>query len=284
MALNELFRNDIRTRRSMIAAGGSAVLTAGLAPVGLLGFVGAARAQIGDQPDWRFCNKCNAMFFDGYPTNKGHCPAGGTHVAQGFRFLMHFDAGKGDGGRRQYDWRFCGKCSAMFFDGYPNKGTCPAGGAHSAAGWMFGLVHQSPTGWQQNEWRFCNKCEVLFYDGYPSKGHCAAGGGHVSQGYVFYINTRNPSRNPVPPPRRSGRGLSPMPHRMLVSALPIPMARSDRVCVVPRQALDRENARISLIRRWSRAAHDHRITTIRPIIHGEPRFRLPTSRATSLRW
>ena len=35
------------------------------------------------QPDWRFCNKCNAMFLDGFP-GKGQCPGGGGHQAQGF--------------------------------------------------------------------------------------------------------------------------------------------------------------------------------------------------------
>jgi CubicO group peptidase (beta-lactamase class C family) len=182
--LAALFEEHAPTRRDVVARG---ALLAASGAAGLLSLPGAAVAQTGDQPDWRFCNKCNAMFFDGYP-NKGRCPAGGAHLAQGFHFLMHFDAGKGDGARRQYDWRFCGKCNAMFFDGYPNKGRCAGGDAHNAAGWMFGLVHQSPTGWQQDQWRFCNKCEVLFYDGYPAKGSCAAGGGHVAQGYPFYIN------------------------------------------------------------------------------------------------
>jgi hypothetical protein len=40
-----------------------------------------------DQPDWRFCNKCQAMFYDGYP-NKGRCAAGGAHVAQGYNFVV----------------------------------------------------------------------------------------------------------------------------------------------------------------------------------------------------
>src|SRR5262249_20297957 len=39
------------------------------------------------QSAWRFCNKCNAMFYDGFP-DKGHCAAGGAHVAQGFNFVL----------------------------------------------------------------------------------------------------------------------------------------------------------------------------------------------------
>jgi hypothetical protein len=187
--LTALFDESGTTRRDVIAR---SALFAASGAAGLLSFQSAAFAQTGDQPNWRFCNKCNAMFFDGYADNKGHCPAGGAHVAQGFRFLMHYDAGKGDGARRQYDWRFCGKCSAMFFDGDANKGHCAGGGAHNAAGWVFGLVHASATGAQQDQWRFCNKCEVLFYDGYPAKGSCAAGGGHVAQGFVFYIDYEKP--------------------------------------------------------------------------------------------
>ena len=34
----------------------------------------------------------------------------------------------------QADWRFCGKCQSMFYDGYDSKGVCPAGAAHSAIG------------------------------------------------------------------------------------------------------------------------------------------------------
>jgi hypothetical protein len=41
----------------------------------------------------------------------------------------------------QGDWRFCAKCEVMFFDGFPNKGVCPAGGPHQAAGFTFVLPH-----------------------------------------------------------------------------------------------------------------------------------------------
>ena len=37
--------------------------------------------------DWRFCSKCYAMSYDGYP-DKGHCAAGGAHLAQGFNFVL----------------------------------------------------------------------------------------------------------------------------------------------------------------------------------------------------
>ena len=33
----------------------------------------------------------------------------------------------------QEQWRYCRKCHVMFYDGYPNKGRCAAGGGHVAA-------------------------------------------------------------------------------------------------------------------------------------------------------
>src|SRR6266702_3705168 len=41
----------------------------------------------------------------------------------------------------QAAWRFCAKCEAMFFDGFPSKGVCAAGGPHQAAGFNFVLPH-----------------------------------------------------------------------------------------------------------------------------------------------
>ena len=133
------------------------------------------------QGNWRFCNKCYALFFDGSP-NKGACAAGGAHVAQGFNFVLPHDAA----GIGQNDWRFCNKCNAMFFDGYPGKGVCAAGGAHVAQGFNFALPHDAG-GPGQNDWRFCQKCQALFFDGNPIKGTCPAGNGHAAAGYNFVL-------------------------------------------------------------------------------------------------
>ncbi len=91
----------------------------------------------------------------------------------------------------QLQWRFCNKCHAMFYNGYPNKGLCAGGGAHVAQGYNFALPHDVPgTPNAQTDWRFCNKCQVMFYDGYPHKGQCPGGGGHVAQGYNFVLRFR----------------------------------------------------------------------------------------------
>jgi uncharacterized paraquat-inducible protein A len=137
------------------------------------------------QDQWRYCNKCHVLFFDGY-ANKGHCPAGGGHRAQGFNFILPHDVRETP--KAQGAWRYCAKCHAMYFDGYPQKGVCPAGGGHAAAGYVFVLPHDvAADPLHQGAWRYCNKCHAMFYDGYANKGRCPAGGGHVAQGYNFVL-------------------------------------------------------------------------------------------------
>ena len=137
------------------------------------------------QTQWRYCDKCHAMFFDGY-ADKGHCPAGGGHQAQGFMFgLPHDIPGTPTA---QDNWRYCGKCHSMFYDGFADKGHCAAGGGHAASGFMFILPHDIPgTATAQNNWRYCGKCHAMFYDGYADKGSCPAGGGHAASGFMFLL-------------------------------------------------------------------------------------------------
>ena len=86
----------------------------------------------------------------------------------------------------QLDWRFCIKCHAMFFNGFADTGTCPAGGGHNAEGLIFGLPHdEPPSATAQPDWRFCGKCKSMFFSGFS--GACAAGGGHDAQGVNFVL-------------------------------------------------------------------------------------------------
>ena len=136
------------------------------------------------------------MFFDGDPNNKGACPAGGGHLANGFNFVLPH--GLPAGANQQSAWRDCGKCRALFYDGDPaNKGTCamaapapdPAGLAHGANGVTFVLPHQVVAGAKaQDGWRYCGKCRSMFYDSDPAnKGRCSAGGGSTAYGLNFVL-------------------------------------------------------------------------------------------------
>ncbi|THA76080.1 hypothetical protein E6R60_15145 [Streptomyces sp. A0642] len=90
------------------------------------------------QNNWRFCQKCFAMYYWGYPTD-GVCSAGGSHSAQGFNFVLPHDVPASS--TAQNNWRFCQKCFAMYYWGYPTDGVCPSGGSHSAQGFNFVLPH-----------------------------------------------------------------------------------------------------------------------------------------------
>src|ERR1051325_1543428 len=102
------------------------------------------------QTDWRRCQKCQVLFYDGYP-NKGLCEAGGGHqsaflipipIAHPLDFIPSYDVP--ETATAQAAWRYCTKCHAMFFDGYPEKGACPAGNGHAAQGYVFVLPHDVP--------------------------------------------------------------------------------------------------------------------------------------------
>jgi hypothetical protein len=123
------------------------------------------------EDSWRFCQKCHALFYDGFP-NKGRCCAGGGHEAAGFNFQL--PSGNPETSTAQSAWRYCVKCQAMFFDGSSDKGQCPAGGAHSGGdGKAFTLPHDvSESANAQSAWRFCVRCHTMFFDGYPDKGAC----------------------------------------------------------------------------------------------------------------
>jgi hypothetical protein len=107
------------------------------------------------------------------------------HDAIGYNFVLPHDF---PGTAGQPDWRYCGKCHGLFFDGYPDKGRCPVGGGHSAIGFNFALPYNVPaTPTSQTDWRYCAKCHELFFDGYPDKGRCRVDGGHVAIGHNFAL-------------------------------------------------------------------------------------------------
>jgi len=173
------------TRRRMLAATGSAA-TLGLFSA-LLADRSARASQTvtSDRPYWRFCNKCQVLFYTDARDNL--CAAGGKHVPQGYEFRIPFDGA--ETATAQRNWRTCKQCQAMFFNGYAQKGKCPVGGTHVAdQTWRYVIPHSiGETARAQAHWRFCNKCFAMFFNGYSNKGSCAAGGVHVAQGYNFVL-------------------------------------------------------------------------------------------------
>jgi hypothetical protein len=89
------------------------------------------------QSDWMQCSNCSILYYDDF---RGPC-AGSRygHDFSGYvtQFLIPHDINP-QPANTQNAWRYCFKCSSMYFNGYrPNLGVCPAGWGHAAAGFMF---------------------------------------------------------------------------------------------------------------------------------------------------
>ena len=74
---------------------------------------------------WRWCSKCQGMFYAGHGT--GTCSSGGGHDpdASGDYSLAQ---NVGESGREN-NWRWCNKCQGLFFAGH-GSGVCPQEGGH----------------------------------------------------------------------------------------------------------------------------------------------------------
>ena len=128
------------------------------------------------QNGWRWCGKCQGMFF-ALGSTLGVCPAGDAHTdatsgSLAF-FIPHGIAGDGS---NQEGWRWCGKCQGLLFS---SGGACPAGGAHdTTSSFNYVLPHvdpaDAPKATQQSEWRWCNRCQGLFYGPNTNQSVCPA--------------------------------------------------------------------------------------------------------------
>jgi hypothetical protein len=175
-------------RRGFLAAG------VGLAAVTAVAMLPEPAEALGVwHPDWRFCNKCFGLVRDlGQVRNR--CPAGGTHVVQGWIFGIPFtnstDYHAGETSSEQSDWRQCATCGVLYYHGFP--GVCAGNGraAHRGTPTQNILTHDlNPVPRDfQSAWRFCFKCSSLYFDGYqPNRGVCPGnpGWGHAAAGFVF---------------------------------------------------------------------------------------------------
>jgi subtilisin family serine protease len=134
------------------------------------------------QDNWRWCNKCQGLFFGGNPGSV--CPAGATHDPSGssnYVLVMNSPIAFSQAG-----WCWCNKCQGLFFGGNPGS-VCPVGGGHDSTGsGAFQLSIDGPVAFGQDNWRWCNKCQGLFFGGNPGSV-CPAGGGHDSTGSGDYV-------------------------------------------------------------------------------------------------
>jgi len=131
---------------------------------------------MGKQNGWRWCHKCQGLFFSGNPS-QGACPTGGAHDASqsGHYAVLFGDSLPG----AQSAWRWCHKCQGFFYSGNVSQGACPASGAHDASkSGHYSLQFGDNVSSTQSGWRWCFKCQGLFFAGNPDKGTCSGGGKH----------------------------------------------------------------------------------------------------------
>ena len=83
------------------------------------------------QGNWRWCQKCQGMFFSGSP-NQGVCPLDGQahDGSQSGHYAILWDNGLSG---TQGGWLWCRRCQAMFYAGNPDQGACPVGGTHDGS-------------------------------------------------------------------------------------------------------------------------------------------------------
>ncbi len=147
------------------------------------------------QDNWRWCSKCQSLYFAGNPS-QGACAAGGAHTHAGsYNYYLVFNQSAYPG---QSNWHWCNKCQGLFFASGGTGGVCNAGGTHNATGsGNYSLLNQSPLSPGQHGWRCCHKCQGLYYSGNATQGSCPAGGSHDATGSGDYSLISTPSNLPI---------------------------------------------------------------------------------------
>ncbi len=137
------------------------------------------------QSGWRYCGKCQALFFQALPSerspfsdpsgpgivsnNLGACPAGGAHENSCGDYALS-QSGAGQSG-----WGVCGQCLSLFYTGN-NLGVCPAPQSHTTKSsgpyFLTQNTGQSFPRGVQTGWKWCSQCQGLYYASIP--GVCPA--------------------------------------------------------------------------------------------------------------
>ena len=141
-------------------------------------------ASWGTQRNWRWCSKCQGLWFAGNPS-QGVCPQGGTHTKSGSGNYSLVHQASPTPANHQANWRWCSKCQGLWFAGNMTAGKCKAGGGHSRTGsGNYALAHQVGAG--QIGWRWSSKCQGLWFGPNAAQSNCPAGGKHSSAGSGSY--------------------------------------------------------------------------------------------------
>jgi hypothetical protein len=156
----------------------------------------AQAGHVSWQPGWRWCRKCQGLWFAGNGAG-GACPAGGFHVVNGsYGYQLSYgSAGPVSSGRDQPGWRWCCRCRGLWFAEKGAGGACPAGGFHVVNGsyqyqLSYGNSAMVSSGSDQPGWRWCYRCRGLWLAANGAGGACPAGGSHVVNGsYNYFLSS-----------------------------------------------------------------------------------------------
>ena len=138
----------------------------------------------GHQNKWRWCNKCQGLYYAGV----GTCQGGLVHdfsKSTDYALTANLPDAAGQSG-----WKWCCKCYGLaYHDGSRSPGRCPTGGLHDhSTSWMYTLPFDAETSTAQRHWWFCKKCSAVNYsDSSRNTGTCSAGGNHENQGSEYSI-------------------------------------------------------------------------------------------------
>jgi hypothetical protein len=145
------------------------------------------------QTEWRWCSKCNTMFFAGSGA-VSVCPSGGAHDSSHSLAYVLFQGGQPP--ESEIVWNWCLKCGCIY--GPDGGWACAAGGGHNgtqSGRYAMLLKVADPaagmpvprTTTTQDGWHMCSKCSLLFNLAGQSKSCCPADKGqHTESGHPEY--------------------------------------------------------------------------------------------------
>ena len=188
------------SRRGLLKAGAyglAAVAGGGLA----IGMAGPAQAN---QEQWKWCRRCEGLFFDGYTRKESYCPEP-VPTGTGVGLIEPHDGSKSgnyhikvasDGGHGQDGWTYCSLCRGMHFHpaGSDRWGSCPRYlglfGHSDQPSWPYRIETDDNKddwgpGYEQDNWRWCHFCEGLWYNGHAGFGTCPA----TTSGHSYFSSS-----------------------------------------------------------------------------------------------
>lgn len=146
----------------------------------------AAPARAEEQTGWRWCRKCQGMFYALDASGRlGVCPASGAHDPSTSAHYFMRRAPNIDH-VQQGGWSWCPECMGLYYSGgRGNLGSCPAGGTHTNPSGGYAAVIGEDGPRQQGGWRWCSKCMGMFY-GRSDGGVCPADHDHHNDGGTIH--------------------------------------------------------------------------------------------------